>query len=391
MPDGTGGQSPAEDDIDRALRELTQGKAGEAKFHEPSAAERAKAAKKQAELARKQAGIRARGVRRHGVSRHGNRWPAHDQSVGWRGGARHDVPVRRRHGNGKLVAAVIVVLVLAGAAVFGWHEFGGSLASRTDSSSAGSLVAPLTQSAGPPADPFVGVAADQWADGATGIVVPAAKPTGPFSAAQVAAAYATSKKLLTAALLDKGTILGGPPTAYAQLLTAGQRSQFLTGLNARGTQKDGEPLSTRRWVVSFAPGSAELIGSVIKVHGTMTAQAVRQSGTVVLAVNVDYLVTYPIEPPGYPNDWMRIDAHQYGSFAFAPWDDPGGALEPWDQTIIGTAGNQCGSTDGYLHPDYPSLRSTPGAQGTPGPSINPYAPPTQEPSGSPACGGYANT
>ena len=374
---------PAEDDFDRALRELTQGKAGAAKFREPSAAERAKAAKKQSELANRQ----ARAARRQTGRRQG-----YGQSDGWRGGVRHDVPVGRRGGRGKRAAAVIVPLALVAAALFGWREFSGSLASRTATDTSGlSPVAPLTQSDGSPADPFASTPADSWADGAAGIVIPAAKPVGPFSAAQVATAYATVKKLLTADLLDKKTILGGPPTAYAQFLTTQQRSQFLAGLNTRGTQKNGEPLSTRRWVVSFAPGSAELIGSVLKVHGGMTAQAIHESGTVVLAINVDYIVTYPIEPPGQPSDWMRVVAHQYGLFAFAPWDDPGGPLEPWDQTIVGTAGDQCGSTDGYLHPDYPSLRLTPGAAGTPGPTVNPYAPPTREPSGSPACGGAANT
>jgi hypothetical protein len=61
MPDGMSGQTPAEDDIDRQLRELTEGKADSARYREPSAAERAQAAKQ----ARKQAKKRAQGQAVH--------------------------------------------------------------------------------------------------------------------------------------------------------------------------------------------------------------------------------------------------------------------------------------------------------------------------------------
>jgi hypothetical protein len=47
---------------------------------------------------------------------------------------------------------------------------------------------PLTSS-GPPSDPFQGTPADKWADGAAGIVLPADKSIGEYSAAQVEYAY----------------------------------------------------------------------------------------------------------------------------------------------------------------------------------------------------------
>ena len=56
MPEGMSDQTPAEDDIDRQLRELTEGRADSARYREPSAAERAKAA----EQSRKQAKKRER-------------------------------------------------------------------------------------------------------------------------------------------------------------------------------------------------------------------------------------------------------------------------------------------------------------------------------------------
>lgn len=68
-------------------------------------------------------------------------------------------------------------------------------------------------------------------------------------------------------------------------------------------------------------------------------------------------------------------------------DHPGGPLEPWNSTVLGNAGANCETTDGYLHPDYPSERTPLPNQS--GPTINPYAPPTEH--GSQACGGSAPT
>ncbi len=124
MSDGMSGQSPAEDDIDRALRELTEGMAGEARFKEPSAAERARAAKKRAEQAQRRARRQARGA--------GTRACCWRQADGWRGGIRHDLPVRR--GRVKKTAAVMVVLALIGAALFGWHEYANKVAARAPGS-----------------------------------------------------------------------------------------------------------------------------------------------------------------------------------------------------------------------------------------------------------------
>jgi hypothetical protein len=281
------------------------------------------------------------------------------------------------------ISVLVAIVILAGAGLLAHRHFAGKPGGLLP----GLPGAPGLSAAGPPADPFAGTPADPWANGAAGIVAPAAKPVGRFSAAQVAAAYATTRRLPIAANLDKKTLLGGEPTAFADLLAPRQRSVFLAGLNTRGTAKNGQELSTRAWVTSFAPDSADLIGSVIKAHGSMSAKAVHASGTTVLAISIEYTFAYPIEPPGRPDDWMRVDAHQYGSVEFAPWDDPGGPLEAWYLAVDGSAGGQCGINDGYIHPDYPIGRTA----GPPGPKINPYSPSQGQPSGGPACGGQAPT
>jgi hypothetical protein len=123
---------------------------------------------------------------------------------------------------------------------------------RTSAPATSSPSVAVTPYSGPPADPFGGTPADHWADGAAGITIPAAAPHGPFTASEVAAAYATTRRLLIAQDLDQTTLRGGAPTAFADVLTTQQRAQFTAGLDKIGLDKQGYELSTRTWVASFA-------------------------------------------------------------------------------------------------------------------------------------------
>jgi hypothetical protein len=229
--------------------------------------------------------------------------------------------------------------------------------------------------AGPPKDPFAGTPADNWPDGAAGIVLPTAEPIDGYTAAQVAYAYQTTKKLLVAGFLDKQTLLGGPPTAFANLLTPEQRTWFVQNLKKTGVDKAGAPLSSLGMIVSFPPGDAELIGSVIKVHGTMSAKTSVSQGQKELDVHLDYLFTYPIEPPGQPTEWMRIVAEAVWTVEFGNWQGASSTFTPSVQVDGGGfAGAQCDTKDGYTHPDYPSQRTAPNPSSSPtGTPVNPYA------------------
>jgi hypothetical protein len=382
MPDASSGPVPA-DEFDRELRELTEGTAGEALFIEPSAAERANGAVAE--------------VRRR--------------------------PKARKRGSFGGTVFLVVTLMLAG--MLGWLSYrhsvtdaGGAGAGARAGAGAGTgagvggaaaspspglaapgpapsvesvlsgTISPIDPFAVPPADPFAGTAADHWADGSAGIDVPAARPVGGFSRAEVTAAYETTRKLLIAANLDGRTLLGAAPTAFAKLLAPPQRAVFLAGLTKTGVTSAGDPVSTRTWVASFAPGSTELVADVIKVHGTMSARAAsaRGSGNAVLAVDVNYLFSYAVEPPHDPSDWTRVTDHVYGSFDFAPSDNDGGALEPRDRAVITNSGiHGCAAADGYIHPAYPSDRTIDDNQVRP--LIHPYsAPAPLHDGGGAACG-----
>jgi hypothetical protein len=293
---------------------------------------------------------------------------------------------QRRSANGRPRAVpVIAVALLAVVGLITWRLSSSSSAlndtnpvhnGAVPTGSPTAVVAPVIQ-AGPPADAFAGTPADHWADGSAGIVPPAAKPSGQFTAAQVAAAMQITRKLLIAGNLDETTLNGGAPTAFADLLTPQQRTDFISHLDKVGLDKDGYTTSSRAWVMSFAPATVSFVTNVVKVHGSMNAGMATYSGRTALRIAVDYLFVYAIEPPGHPGDWMRVVARDYGDVYFAQWYDPGGPIEPWVDTGISPAGGQCGMTDGYVHPAYPNgARSTVQPSGVP---VNPYSatpPPT---------------
>lgn len=340
------GTDEADDRMDAELRKLLSGDALESRFREPSAEERATHAKdrrkqQKAALKRQRKDRRRRLLRR--------------------------------------TAWGLAAIVLVGGGTFAYLRFGHSPGGPDDTRTIahGSVptglktTAPRTDS-GPPADPFGGTPADKWANGAAGITIPAAKPIGRYSAAQVEDAYETTKKLLAAAALDPRTLNGGAPTAFARLLTQQQRNQFLADLGKTVLDKHGLPVSSRAEVTSFAPGTTKLIGSVIKVHGTMTAHASTDDhGQPVLAVIINYRIAYPVEPPKDPRDWMRVVSSFTGPVQFGDWSEAESPFEPWWNPTSGNAGARCGMKDGFIHPDYPNGP----ADTTPekGPLVHPYA------------------
>ncbi len=222
-----------------------------------------------------------------------------------------------------------------------------------------------------PAHPFEDTPAASWADGALGIVIPAAHPAGSYSAAQVAAAYRRTKKMLIAADLNKTTLRGGSPDAFANMLIAQQRTSFIHHLDETGHTVNGFQKSSRTWVASFAPHTTQFVGTVIKVHGTMHAVTGREGTFHVLRVHTDYIFAYAVDQPGRPSTLTRIVLRDVVDVDFGAYTDPGGPLEPfWRPEGGGASGARCDVQDGFIHPQFPD--GSPDKVKPTGKRIHPY-------------------
>jgi hypothetical protein len=333
---GPGDAASGPDDINDHLDEIAAELAREAKFKELSAAERAK---------------RARGAQR------GSRQPRRPRaSAEWRPTA----PGRRGRTRSLVITLTVIAALIGASFALTRLHLGGHDAAKPDSTPTTNRATPSAlPTARTPlftsADPFAGSPAAGYADGATGIVIPAARTVGGYSAAEVGAAYATVRKLLIAGYLNQAVLAGGSPTAFARILTPSERSYFLKNLRKHGVDSQGNERSTRAWVISFAPGSTELVGDVIKVHGSMSAGLQRTAHVRTLSIHADYLFVYPVQQQGGPaSTRMRIVARAFITVLFAAWDDPGGPLQAYLATDRGgSAGALCGINDGYVHPDFP--------------------------------------
>jgi hypothetical protein len=344
---GTSVDDPAPDEFDRRLWHIASGSAKDAAFNEPSAAERARRPVQPARAG----GMSWRNARkaarlRKPVPEPSNVTPRRRKKARTAVRAR---PTGRRTRSLLTVVAVLAVLTGTGYALSKM----GLAPSSLDRGAIGT-----NQSVRSPAftisDPFAGSPAERFAAGPAGIVSPAPRAVGEFSAAQVDAAYATTKTLLIAADLDPQTLSGGRPDSFAQLLAPQERSEFLNGLAKVGVDERGYTVSTRTWIASFAPGTTALVGRVIKVHGTMAATTAVDGGRRVLRVAFDYLFVYPVQRPWQPSTRMRIVVRHRGAVDFAKWNDHGGSLQPWLQdTESAYAGVLCDIHDGFIHPAFP--------------------------------------
>lgn len=169
--------------------------------------------------------------------------------------------------------------------------------------------------------PFAGSPAEKFGDGADAIVIPPAKRVGRFSARDVTHAYRVTKKILVAAYLDRPTLMGGKPVAYARALDPEQRKTFLRLLDHKNQDKN-----SRSWVVSFGRGEAELVGDVIKVKGSMAArQGKDENGDPELWVEYTYRFVYAVRKPG-TDKITRVMAYDKARTEF--WRDSPGRPPP---------------------------------------------------------------
>ncbi|MBB5965163.1 hypothetical protein [Planomonospora venezuelensis] len=197
--------------------------------------------------------------------------------------------------------------------------------------------------------PFRGSPSEKFADGAAGIVIPEAGAVAGFSAEDVRSALEISSRMLQAAYLDRKTLLGGEPDAYAKVLDPEQRKSFLEDLDHKSLEKN-----TRAWVVSFAPGTTELVGDVVKVQAKLSPGAGKdENGDPELRVDYEARFVYAVRPAGKAAPIVRVMAYGKGRHLF--WrDEPKGRLRNWEGDSVDSwnAGTLCNSPDAFLRPDF---------------------------------------
>ncbi|WP_219470985.1 hypothetical protein [Nonomuraea rhizosphaerae] len=260
------------------------------------------------------------------------------------------------------VAAVTAVITGAGAVVVFRPDL---LTPRPGVTSEPAPVAfgePVQDRASAAVSPFAGSPAERYADGIAGFAMPEAKALGGLSGKDVAKGLERARDLLGAAFLDRQTLLGGEPAAFTKLLDRDQRTWFRDGLRGKGED------NTRGWVTSFAPGTVELAGDVIKVHGTTTLSAFKEKGLEGAKATIKYLVVYAVRSPGRPGTAIRLVAHQTGTFQIYR---ESGRLITWiDDWSGSTTPARCDTDDGYVHPSFDD--SVPDTSVPTGPQENPY-------------------
>ncbi|TYB61040.1 hypothetical protein FXF51_29810 [Nonomuraea sp. PA05] len=222
--------------------------------------------------------------------------------------------------------------------------------------------------------PFAGSPAEEWAEGIDGFVMPEAKAIGGLSKKDVAKGLERARDLLAAAHLNHKTIMGGEPEAFMKLLHPEERARFSKDLGD----------SSRTWVTSFAPKTAELTSEVIKVHGTAKLSSFKEKGRTGAELETNHLIGYAVRRPGQPGTALRLVTQRWGTLHMYR---EAGELVVWITRWRRSATPaRCDVNDGYIHPFYAD--SAPGTVAPTGVPADPYA---LNAPGSSECGASAGT
>ncbi|MFF5975782.1 hypothetical protein ACFY7C_30175 [Streptomyces sp. NPDC012769] len=219
-------------------------------------------------------------------------------------------------------------------------------------------------------EPFRGSPALRWADGAAGIVPPAAKATGWMSKSQVEAALKRSKDFLVAANLDPAVLSGKRPVKAIALLDP--RQEDVRGSVDRMLAAPSEKHNPI-WLFSrFDSAEVRMVGDVVKTRGHMTLAEGKRPGEVL--VRADYTFVYPVVKtrPGSDEVARSIVRRQ---MTFALYDPTRIQATPgklyvlrWDASV----GNDACSrrATGFLHPEFSEDWATQAPRS--GPHVDPY-------------------
>lgn len=135
--------------------------------------------------------------------------------------------------------------------------------------------------------PFGSTPAANWADGAAGIVPPAPKAIGSFSAEQVSQTTQLVRDVLIASRLDRRMLVEHDPSGYLGLLAPDARNQLAPSFG------NGRELEVQS-LVSLVEAGSTLLPVEPKVSGSMSV-SIGDSGE--LIVHTNYVFAYAFQPP----------------------------------------------------------------------------------------------
>ncbi|MBT2505192.1 hypothetical protein J7I98_04625 [Streptomyces sp. ISL-98] len=156
---------------------------------------------------------------------------------------------------------------------------------------------------GEPEELFRRSPAAQFATGAEGINLPAARRTTHFSEGQVVAALSTVKDYLVASSLDPAVLGGRTVRPVRALLDPDQLDQFDRSFDRPAD--DGRHAATG-WLVRFDPAKVALaVGVQARVHGVLRIEETESNH---LEVTSDHIFVYALRPSGSAAGRPQADA-----------------------------------------------------------------------------------
>ncbi|MFJ6543336.1 hypothetical protein ACIQMP_22175 [Streptomyces sp. NPDC091385] len=222
--------------------------------------------------------------------------------------------------------------------------------------------------------PFHGSPSEIWDEGEDAIKLPQAKAVAGLSAADVALALRQTKEFLVDSSLDPAVLRGGQPAKALALLDPRQ-PKTLQELrrSLRDPDAEHDPVT---YFSRFDPARVRLAGDVVKVRGHLSFEAGRPGE---VKVHADYTFVYPLVHRDSGDDRVTDDRvarsivrRDVTTMLLDPakWDTVKGRLSI-GSVATRTYNNECGVSDGYLHPVFPG--DAPTAAPASGDARDPYS------------------
>ncbi|MEU1683680.1 hypothetical protein [Micromonospora sp. NPDC005707] len=192
----------------------------------------------------------------------------------------------RGRGKRHVAGVVLLALALLGATATLGHVAVDRIRAGTAQPTASPTPSPVPLSqVGEPRDLFAGSAAADFAVGQEALTLPRATATGPFTAAEVAAALTRVRTALTAARLDLAMLLGDPEPFLALLAPDARRE----------LARDFDGNTFLNYATRI--GSRDEAGEV-RARGTIRYRATRnENGVPVLEITTAYVWVYAFDVP----------------------------------------------------------------------------------------------